>query len=103
MTAATFIQITPEADTERLAWLTRMTFMHRSGPMDQAAWDRAAADAEGIIAGGTCPDPGNHRLRALYLNERCLACGAAPGLEQAAEREGAAVVAARDGGINVTT
>jgi len=65
----------PEADPGRHQWLTAMIFMSRPGPMDQAAYDRAGAEAEGIIASGTCPDPFNHRLHVIYLGERCLDCG----------------------------
>lgn len=62
-------------DPERIGWLTRMIYMSRPGPMDQAAYDLAAADAAQIIASGICPDPANHRLHTYYLCERCLACG----------------------------
>ena len=84
--------MTAEADPERHGWLTRMTFMSRPGPMDQAAWDAVAAEAAAIIASGTCPDQFNHRLHAAFLNERCPDCGGT----EAIRRE--AAVAARDGG-----
>ena len=67
----------PEADPERLPWLTAMIYMSRPGPMDQEAYDAVAAEAAAIIAGGTCPDPANHRLHVRYLCERCMACGGA--------------------------
>ena len=65
----------PEADPGRHQWLTRMIFMSRPGPMDQAARDAVAAEAAAIIASGTCPDPFGHRLHVIYLSERCPDCG----------------------------
>ena len=65
------------ADPGRLQWLTRMTFASKPGPMTREAYDAVAAEAAAVIAGGTCPEPGLHRLHVRYLNERCPGCGGA--------------------------